>query len=127
MEPPLSGIRGNYRRGSVDEFLRERVRNGSDLSCVSAFFTIYAFEALKEELSKIDRLRFLFGEQMDHYSDLLTQTVKSIQHACRRRVATDLRSGRGFVVPEAGDQAAEAAELDFITWPVILDPECPDG
>ena len=29
---------------------------------VSAYFTIYAYEALKDNLSNIDHLRFLFGE-----------------------------------------------------------------
>ena len=32
------------------------------LSIVSAYFTIYAFEALKEHLTEIEELRFLFGE-----------------------------------------------------------------
>lgn len=34
----------------------------SDLSFVSAFFTIYAYEALRDELERAGRLRFLFGE-----------------------------------------------------------------
>ena len=57
-----SGIRDNYRRGTVGDFLKERIEDGSVLSIVSAYFTIYAFEALKEKLSNIDSLRFLFGE-----------------------------------------------------------------
>lgn len=57
-----SGIRDNYRRGTVGDFLKERIRAGSTLSVVSAYFTIYAFEALKEQLTSIDGLRFLFGE-----------------------------------------------------------------
>src|SRR6478672_11632058 len=59
---PASGIRDNYSRGSVAEFLHEKVRDGSDLSVVSAYFTIYAWEALRGEIEKIDRMRFLFGE-----------------------------------------------------------------
>jgi len=59
---PASGIRDNYLRGSVGEFLREKIREGSSLSVVSAFFTIYAWEALRQELGKIAGMRFLFGE-----------------------------------------------------------------
>src|SRR6476646_282419 len=59
---PASGIRDNYSRGSVAEFLHQKIRDGSDLSVVSAYFTIYAWEALRGELEKIDRMRFLFGE-----------------------------------------------------------------
>jgi SNF2 family DNA or RNA helicase len=57
-----SGIRDNYRRGAVGEFLLDKIRAGSDLSVVSAYFTIYAFGALQSELEAIDRMRFLFGE-----------------------------------------------------------------
>lgn len=57
-----SGIRDNYHRGSVGEFLKEKIRSGSALSIVSAYFTIYAFEKLKDQLTTIDEMRFLFGE-----------------------------------------------------------------
>jgi len=57
-----SGLRDNHTRGSVADFLREQVRSGSKLSIVSAYFTIYAFDALKAELEGIEHLDFLFGE-----------------------------------------------------------------
>lgn len=58
----LSGIRDNHGRGSVGEFLRDKIKRGSTLSVVSAYFTIYAFEALKANLLEIERMDFLFGE-----------------------------------------------------------------
>ena len=57
-----SGIRDNHQRGSVGEFLKEKIRTDARLSFVSAYFTIYAFEALKQQLLNIDHLDFLFGE-----------------------------------------------------------------
>ena len=59
---PASGIRDNYSRGSVGDFLRAKIRDESSMSVVSAYFTIYAFDALRVELEKIDGMRFLFGE-----------------------------------------------------------------
>ncbi len=59
---PVSGIRDNHRRGSVGHFLQEKIRSGARLSIVSAYFTIYAFEALKTQLTVIEDLKFLFGE-----------------------------------------------------------------
>ena len=56
------GIRDNHSRGRVAEFLTEKVTSGSRLSMVSAYFTIYAYEALSRELDQIERLNFLFGE-----------------------------------------------------------------
>ena len=57
-----SGIWDNHHRGSIGEFLKEKILQGSELSFVSAYFTIYAYAALKDELDQVDHLRFLFGE-----------------------------------------------------------------
>lgn len=57
-----SGIRDNHHRGTVADFLTAKIRNGSRLSVVSAYFTIYAYEALREHLDHIEHLDFLFGE-----------------------------------------------------------------
>lgn len=57
-----SGILDNHRRGRVGDFLRDKICAGSELSFVSAYFTIHAYEALREELNSAGHLRFLFGE-----------------------------------------------------------------
>ncbi|HNZ02105.1 MAG TPA: phospholipase D-like domain-containing protein [Anaerolineaceae bacterium] len=67
MTPPSShisdsGIRDNYLRGNVADFLRGMVQADSEISIVSAYFTIYAYQALKNQLDQIYHLRFLFGE-----------------------------------------------------------------
>jgi len=58
----LSSIRDNYTHGSVGQFLTDALKSHADLSIVSAYFTIYAYHRLKDELNGINRLRFLFGE-----------------------------------------------------------------
>ena len=57
-----SRIRDNSMYGTVADFLRDKVQDGSVLSIVSAYFTIYAFDKLRDELTGIKGLRFLFGE-----------------------------------------------------------------
>lgn len=52
----------NKRYGSVCDELKENIGAGSKLSVISAYFTIFAFEALKTELAKIDNMRFIFTE-----------------------------------------------------------------
>ncbi|MEP6514751.1 helicase-related protein [Microcoleus vaginatus] len=59
---PKSAIRDNRHRGTVGDFLKAKVEENSTLSIVSAYFTIYAFDALKEQLLSIKSLKFLFGE-----------------------------------------------------------------
>lgn len=57
-----SGIRDNHDFGKVGEFLKEKIQANAQLRFVSAYFSIFGFEALKEELLSIDKLHFLFGE-----------------------------------------------------------------
>lgn len=57
-----SSIRDNQGRGKVGDFLKEKIKNGSKLSFVFAYFTIYAYEQLKEKLQNIAHLNFLYGE-----------------------------------------------------------------
>src|SRR6266567_8761177 len=57
-----SAIRDNHFCGSVGDFLKPHLKAGANLSVVSAYFTIYAYAALKEELDQIEHMDFLFGE-----------------------------------------------------------------
>lgn len=59
---PFSGIRDNHSRGKVADFLQDKISPQSKLSIVSAYFTIYAYEALSAQLDSVQELRFLFGE-----------------------------------------------------------------
>ena len=56
------GIRDNHSRGNVADFINEKVGAGSTLAIASAYFTIYAYDALSAKLNQIERLQFLFGE-----------------------------------------------------------------
>lgn len=49
----------NVSKRLIDD-LRKEIKPGSKLSIAAAYFSIYAFQALKDELSKIDELRFIF-------------------------------------------------------------------
>ena len=54
--------RGNFALVVLGDFLREKIEPSSELSFVTAYFTIYGYAALREELEQIERLRLLFGE-----------------------------------------------------------------
>ena len=47
-----SGIRDNHTRGAVGEYLGDAIREGCHMSVVSAFFTVYAYEAMKDARTK---------------------------------------------------------------------------
>lgn len=50
------------KRGSVGQFLAEHISSESDLSFVSAYFTVNAYHKLQGSLEDAQALRFLFGE-----------------------------------------------------------------
>ncbi|MDP8323190.1 MAG: helicase-related protein, partial [Candidatus Stygibacter australis] len=52
----------NYSNGKLFEYLKNKLMLGTKASFVSAYFTIYAYYYLRDELDKIKELRFLFGE-----------------------------------------------------------------
>ena len=50
---------GQHRLGDA---LAHSIDEGAKLSVISAYFTVFAFGELKEELSKVDSVRFIFSE-----------------------------------------------------------------
>jgi SNF2 family DNA or RNA helicase len=50
----------NVNSRLVDD-LKSKIRKGSKLSIAASSFSIYAFEALRQELEQIDELRFIFS------------------------------------------------------------------
>lgn len=58
MQPPK--ILDNKQQGRVIDELRPGLRPGAKVAVTSAYFTIYAYEALKKELAGIEEMRFIF-------------------------------------------------------------------
>lgn len=52
----------NKKNGNVGDELKQHIKDGSKLSVVSAYFTIYAYKELQKELKKVDKMRFVFTE-----------------------------------------------------------------
>lgn len=72
-------IRDNFSNGSVGEFLVDKIENNSNLSFVTAYFTIYAYEKLKPQLDNVNSLRLLFGEPRFIKSVASTTDAKNYQ------------------------------------------------
>ena len=52
----------NRQMGTVADELKSSMRKGSKLSVISAYFTLYAYRALKKELEKVDSFRMVLTE-----------------------------------------------------------------
>lgn len=52
----------NVGRNRLGDALAKSIDEGAKLSIISSYFTVFAFSELKEELEKLDSVRFLFSE-----------------------------------------------------------------
>lgn len=59
------------------------------------------------------------GSDMKAYDTLLQKAVDSLAVTFRKRAASGLQSGRGFVLPDAKEQIHEKTDLELVTWLVI--------
>ncbi|GHU92175.1 hypothetical protein FACS189479_00270 [Spirochaetia bacterium] len=73
-----SSIRDNHNHGFVGEFLQESIAENADISVVSAYFTIHAWDRLKMAFQKLGKFRFLFGEPTFVKSASLKKDYKGI-------------------------------------------------
>ena len=119
--PRASGIRDNHHRGSIGEFLKEKILRGSDLSFVSAYFTIYAYDALKDQLDQINHLRFLFGEPQFIQSLDPDKTEKKAFRIENDALALENKLQQKRVARECADWLKKAnAEIRSIRKPGFL-------
>jgi hypothetical protein len=58
----LGKIFDNNKSGQIGEFLKTNVFKDAEIDLVSSMFTLYAFDKLKKELSKTNKVRFLYNE-----------------------------------------------------------------
>jgi len=123
MTPPSShdsGLRDNHTRGSVADFLRAKSQTGSKLSIVSAYFTIYAYDALKAELERIGHLDFLFGEPsfVNRLDPSRTEKKAFIIDAAGLELANKLQQKR--VARECADWIERKVEIKTIKQSNLL-------
>ena len=110
-----SGIKDNRGRGSVGEYLTEKILPGSKLLAVSAYFTIYAYEALCRLFDEQTNN----GNNMKHYNELLKNTVDAIVNTFKKKTIHHLLSGRNAILPDQQSQVSETTDFELITWLVI--------
>ena len=115
-----SGIWDNHKRGNIGDFLKERIKNGADLSFVSAYFTIYAHKALKSQLNGIEHLRFLFGEPRFIQSLDPDKTESKAFCIDKTGLAISNRLEQKRVARECADWLREKADIRSITRPGFL-------
>jgi len=75
-----------------------------------------------DELCNIFDQETANGTRTTLYDKLLQKAVDSIVATFRKRMATGLQTGRGFIIPNQEDQASETTDFELVTWLVIKRP-----
>ena len=81
-----AGILDNKSLGNVVSELKGNIATGCTLSVVSALFSLYAYEELKKELSKIDKFRLLVPSLNDKESFLRNLPGSNLDRCLRNRL-----------------------------------------
>ena len=113
-----TGIRDNHYYGTVGDYLKPHIREGSRMCVVSAYFTIYAYAALKDWLDRIEHMDFLFGEP---------SFVKSLDPA-KTQTKAFIIAAEGLKLANTLQQKRVAKECaDWITKKVDIKTVCQTG
>lgn len=81
------GIIDNKQSGIVGDVIKENIMRGSRLSIASAYFTLYAFVELKNELKKIDEFRFIFTNPVtEHSSENIYPEIFGVKEEHRYKI-----------------------------------------
>ena len=115
-----TGIRDNHSRGTVASFLIDKIQDGSTLSIVSAYFTIYAYDKLKASLGRIQHLDFLFGEPsfIKRLDPTKTETKAFIMDADGLKLSNTLEQKR--IAKECYDWIDEKVDIKTIKQSNLL-------
>ena len=116
---PDTVIRDNKDYGSVGEFLKDVVKEGSELSIVSAYFTIFAYYGLQEQLDSIKSLKFLFGEPTFIASDTVDVRNYRIEDESIV-ISPEEKFGQKRIAAKCADWIRNKVEVKSIVKPNFL-------
>ncbi|MDX9906811.1 MAG: SNF2-related protein, partial [Bacteroidales bacterium] len=109
----------NKKTGRVGDVVRDSIGKGTKLSILSGLFSIYAYEALKKELSQIDSLRLLFTKLLPtSENDQKQSAVTLTGNQFERRFRNQLSNQR--IAQECAEWIKNKAEVKAALLPQAI-------
>ena len=100
----------NRQMGTVADELKSSMRKGSKLSVISAYFTLYAYRALKKELEKVDSFRMVLTEPA--FLEKKEEQIEfRIQHNAEKTIA-----GNEFEIKLKNEMLQVAVARECAEW-----------
>lgn len=114
-----NNIRDNKNYGSVGDFLKDVIKEGSELSVVSAYFTIFAYYSLHKNLDTIKSMKFLFGEPT--FCKTVNTDIRSYKiEDDELIISTEEKFSQKYIAKKCADWLKEKVEIKSIVKPNFL-------
>ena len=109
----------NKKTGKVGDKLKESISKGSRLSIISGLFSIYAYDALKKELAKVESVRLLFSEPAVSTGETLPPVLQGL---CGDRFERRLRNKltQTHIARECASWLSRKADIRAVNMPHSL-------
>lgn len=107
----------NKKNGKVGDALKDNLKSGARLSIISGLFSIYGFETLKKELSRVEKVRLLFSK-IEASKDGALNFQGLNGDAFERRFKNRLNQAQ--IAKECADWLDKKAEVKVVNNPHIL-------
>ena len=104
----------NRNTGKVGDVLKKEIQEGAKLSILSAHLSIYAYKELREELNKVDNIRFLFTEPT-FTKNKETKDVKK-EFLLKKKYREDSLAGNEYEIALKNELNQSAVAKEFTEW-----------
>lgn len=104
----------NRNTGTVGDILKEEIQDGARLSILAAHLSIYAYKELKEELEKVDSVRFLFTEPT--FTENKESKEQKREFLLKKKYRETSLSGNEYEIALKNELNQSAIAKEFAGW-----------
>lgn len=104
----------NRNSGMVGDVLKDEIQEGAKLSILAAHLSIYAYKELRDELSKVDKVRFLFTEPT--FTNAEENTQQKREFLLKKKYRETSLAGNEYEIALKNELNQGAIAKEFAGW-----------
>lgn len=104
----------NRNSGIVGDVLKDEIQEGAKLSILAAHLSIYAYKELRDELSKVDSVRFLFTEPT--FTENKESKEQKREFLLKKKYRETSLSGNEYEIALKNELNQSAIAKEFAGW-----------
>ncbi|MEG1410095.1 MAG: helicase-related protein [Terrisporobacter sp.] len=107
-------ILDNRNSGTVGDVLKEEIQDGAKLSILAAHLSIYAYKELRDELSNVESVRFLFTEPTFTNENETKQQTR--EFLLKKKYREKSLAGNEYEIALKNELNQTSIAKEFATW-----------